>query len=136
MVLAFLYRKGKLKCLNQPGNSTAENPRTITQLEPSSNYSNLSDETRNNKDNTYQELQTRNSNSPYTNLPYSSSSEIEAGTNDSSLSDGNRLDTDNHGNRLNTDNHGYQESQTGTPTSPYSNLPFTSEHNTYVNLSL
>ncbi|XP_050398437.1 uncharacterized protein LOC126816203 [Patella vulgata] len=127
IVLGVLYRKGKLKCIKQPDNPCAENPRTITHVEPGTNYSNLSDVSRNNTDNTYQELQNRNSNSPYTNLPYSSSSEIETGTNYSSLSDGNKLDTDNHG---------YQELQTRTPTSPYSNLPYTSEHNTYANLSL
>ncbi|KAK6173962.1 hypothetical protein SNE40_017328 [Patella caerulea] len=117
------YRKGKLKCLNQPSNPGTENSRTITPPGPSTTYSNLSDTDRNTTDNAYQELQTRNSNSPYNNLPYSGTG-IEPGTNYSSLSDDNRIDTDNNS---------YQQLQTRTLTSPYNNLPYTSEHHAYSN---
>ncbi|XP_050416053.1 mucin-2 [Patella vulgata] len=124
IVLFLMYRKGKLRCLNQPGNPGTENSRAITSSEPGTTYSTLSNVDRHNTDSAYQELQTRNSNSPYNNLPYSGTSEVEPGTNYSSLSDGNRLDKYNNS---------YQELQTRTPTSPYNNLPYTSEHHTYSN---
>ncbi|XP_050415339.1 mucin-5AC-like [Patella vulgata] len=114
IVLYLMYRKGKLSCLNQPGNPETENSRTTTPSEPWTTYSNLSNTGRHNSD--YQELQTRNSNYPYNNLPYSGRSEVEPSGNYSSLSDGNRRGTDNNN---------YLELQTRTPSSPYNNLPYT-----------